>query len=377
MQESISKRKSVTTNLLALLSIILWLSGCATSASSPPAAPKYCTVDYQAQLLEIQRVGLTTTSDLPTIESVMLGHTRGEGAAVGAGFGAAGGASVAADIATSTGSDPYALLVALILLPILVAGGAVGGAVVGTATGHAPETLAEAEAHAQAILSSVHLQAEILQRAEDYVLTNVDLEFIRLPNTSPESRVANQAYTDLPDQSIDAVLEVDLHRISLKHSLEMEARSRLISSRMGDVLSENIHVFQSESRSLHEWTENGAAQLREAIDRGLTVLAEDIIDEDFSLFPRKGSEGKFASNDPEFVINQDIMIRRITSTRDSVRLGSKFSPDLLNIPEGKSAIFIYRPGSYFATDWAVPVMINDMYLSKLPKDGFDCLIVDP
>jgi hypothetical protein len=138
------------------------------------------------------------------------------------------------------------------------------------------------------MLDSAYLQREVLQKAEDYGLESLDLELIRLPSASPESPVENQAYTGLQDESIDAVLEVELGRISFDYSLRMEAGSRLVSSRTGEVLCDNKHVFQSESHSLNEWTENGAAQLSEAIQWGLTVLAEDIVDESFSLSPRKG-----------------------------------------------------------------------------------------
>jgi len=281
--------------LLVLVLTVTWLSGCATSASPPADPSNYCAESSEVQLPEIHRVALTTISEPPTIETVTLGYTRGEGAAGGAAAGAAGGVSVAADIASEP--DPYAPLVALLLLPVLVVGGAVGGAVVGTATGHSPDSLSEAEANTQAMLNSAYLQAEVLQRVQDYGSTNVDLEFIHLSSLNPEAQAENQAYTDHVDQSVDAVLEVEWSRMSLKYSLEMEARSRLVSSRTGDLLSENKHVFKSESRKLNEWTENGAAQVKEAIQWGLTVLAEDIVDEDFSLFPQKWRHSQFAKDD--------------------------------------------------------------------------------
>jgi hypothetical protein len=288
-------KMSLTTKLLVLVLTVTWLSGCATSPSTTAELPEYCTTANEAQLAEIHRVALATISKPPTIETVTLGHTRREGASRGAAAGAAGGVNVAADIASE--SDPYAPLVALLLLPVLVVGGAVGGAVVGTATGYAPDKLAEAEANTQAMINSAYLQTEVLQRVQDYGHANVDLEFIRLSSFNPESQENNQAYTDLADQSIDAVLEVELRRISFKYSLEMDARSRLVSTRTGDVLTKNKHVFKSESRSLNEWTENGAAQVSEAIQWGLTVLAEDIVDEDFSLFPRKWRHNQSAKDD--------------------------------------------------------------------------------
>jgi hypothetical protein len=359
---------SLTTKLLVPVLTVTWLSGCATSASPPVEPPEYCTVAYEAQLPEIHRVALATNSKPLTIETVKLGHTREEGAAEGAGAGAVGGFGVAVDIASDSGTDPYAMPVALILLPFLVVGGAVGGAVVGAATGHAPDALSEAEANAQAMLNSVHLQTEIVQRAKEYGLANFDLEFIRLPSAGPESRAESLAYASLPDESIDAVLEVELLRISLQKSLEMESRTRLVSSRTGDVLSENKQLFRSEPRTLDEWTENNAAQLSKAIQQGLTVLAEDMIDASFS---------QFSLNDQVNETKTDMSLRRLSSSLMSGKLGSKFSSDLLNIPEGKSAIFIYHPATFLGLSLDVPVMINDKYLFKLPKDGFDCLIVDP
>jgi hypothetical protein len=380
-QNKHAAKMSLTTKLLVLMLTATWLSGCATSASSPTAPPAYCTVDYQAPPHEIRRVALVTGSEPPIIEAKNLGHTRGENAAKGAAGGAALGAYAGlSTLPAAAGCGPLAPVcfgVSLGLTGVLAVGGAVVGTAVGVATGDSADTITEAEANTQAMLDSANLQTEVLQRAQDYGFANFDLEFTHLPGGDPESRVESQAYTGLPDESIDAVLELELVRISLQKSLEMESRTRLVSSRTGDVLSENKQLFRSEPRTLDEWTENNAAQLSKAIQQGLTVLAEDMIDESFSQFPLKGGEVKFASNDPENVLNTKIIIRRITRTPHSGKLGSEFSSDLLNIPEGKSAIFIYRPALFLDPEGSLPVVINDKYLFVLPKDGFDCLIVEP
>ena len=61
---------SQVTKLIVLVLIITWVSGCATSATSYAESPEYCTVDYEAQLTEIRRIALVTTSEPTTIENV-------------------------------------------------------------------------------------------------------------------------------------------------------------------------------------------------------------------------------------------------------------------------------------------------------------------
>jgi hypothetical protein len=252
--------------------------------------------------------------------------------------------------------------------------------VAGTATAYSPHMLAEAEANAQAMLNSSYLQTEMLQRTQDYGLANVDLEFIQLPSVDSESRIDSQALGDLSTQSIDAVLEVELLRITLNRSLKMEARTRLVSTRTGYILSENKHMFQTVPHSLEEWTENDAAPLSEAIKEGLQTLAEDTVDQNFSLFTQKRRENQFAKDTAGNSINSDNYTKRIFAERDVVlggAKGSEFSPDLLNIPKGKSAVFIYRPESIIDSAQSVPVIINNKYLFKLHMNGYDCLIVEP
>lgn len=285
---------SSKTNPLLLVLTVTWLTGCATSTPSPPATPassgppEYCSIDYQAQLQEIRRVALVTGSEPPIVEAKIPGLTRGEGAAAGAAGGAAlGAAGGLSTLPASLACGPLAWVCVggtLALTGVLAVGGAVVGGVAGVASGYSADTIAEAEANTQAMLDSVNLQTEVLQRAQNYGHANFDLKFIPLPSASQESRVGGQAYTGLPDESIDAVLEVELLRISLQKSLEMESRTRLVSSITGDVLSENKQLFLSEPHSLEEWTENNEAQLSETIQQGLTMLTEDMINDSFPSY---------------------------------------------------------------------------------------------
>lgn len=164
-------------------------------------------------------------------------------------------------------------------------------------SGYSADMLAEAEANAQNMLNSAVLQVELLDRAQSYGSENVDLEFIRLPDSDPETLSDKPDYKDLSAKSIDAVLEVELLRLSMKYSLKIEARARLISTKTGAVLSDGQYTFLSEHHRLEAWLENDASPLTEAIQRGLQTLAEDIVDENFLLF---------YPNEPKQIIPQQV-----------------------------------------------------------------------
>lgn len=268
------------TKLLVLALFIIGLAGCATHA---PKTPDYFATGHQSQALNISRVALVTDLTPPEIESVDLGFTRGQGAAGGAAGGAMVGASSALESLGSCSGD-FCGAVFLLLLPVFMVGGAIVAAVSGVEHGQSADMLAEAEANAKHMLNSAYLQTELLERAQGYGRDNVDLEFIRIPSADPETLEDKLDYKALSSESIDAILEVELLRVTLEYSLELEARARLISVRTGAVLSDNQYSFSSEHHSLDEWIADGAAPLTDAIQRGLQTLADDAMDENFLLF---------------------------------------------------------------------------------------------
>jgi hypothetical protein len=347
--------------------------GCASSGRLPPEPAEFCTVDNSVQIAGIRMVALAADVEPPTIETVTLGHTHGEGVTGGAATGAAGGAALAANIALS--GDPSALLTGVLLSPFLVVGGTVGGAVVGGVTGHSPDQLAEAEANAKAMLEPTIFQTELLKRTQDYGNANIDLEFIEIPSVPPESPLDDQSQEGFSNQSIDAVLEIGLVRIKLDRFLEMEARSRLVSARTNDILSENRHTFRSSSRSLKEWTEDGATRLSEEIQFGFQRLAENIVDDNFVLFQRE-EHRNLAKADSGNPARKVAAAKEIFTKNHFGEPGSEFSPALLETQEGKSALVIYRT-EHLTLGMSAPVIINDKFLSTLPANSFDCLIVEP
>lgn len=277
---------SGVTKLLMISLFIVELMGCATNV---PKIPDYFATEYESQVPRISRVALVTDFTPPEIESVDLGFTRGQGAAGGAAGGAMAGASSALDSLGSCSGD-FCGVVFLLLLPVFMVGGAIVGAVFGVEGGYSADMLAEAEANAKHMLNSAYLQTELLERAQGYGRDNVDLEFIRIPSADPEVLADKPNYEALSNESIDVVLEVELLRLTLEYSLEMEARARLISVRTGAVLSDNQYSFSSEHHWLDEWIADGAAPLTDAIQRGLQTLAEDAMDENFLLFYPKEPE---------------------------------------------------------------------------------------
>jgi hypothetical protein len=279
-----------------LLLIVLLISGIMACATGAPEYPGYLAIDYDSQIPGISRVALITDLTPPEIESVDLGFTRGEGAAGGAATGALEGLRGALDGMKGC-SGEFCGAALLLVLPIFMLAGAVVGTVSGVDSGYSADLLAEAEANAQNMLNSAVLQVELLDRTQSYGSENVNLAFIRLPGTDPETLSDKPDYKDLSAESIDAVLEVELLRLSMKYSLKIEARARLISTKTGVVLSDGQYTFLSEHHRLEAWLANDASPLTEAIQRGLQTLAEDIVDENFLLF---------YPNEPKQIITQQV-----------------------------------------------------------------------
>jgi hypothetical protein len=252
--------------------VVAGLMGCATDMWK---TPDYFSEKYESLEPEIRRVALVTYLSPPEIEIVDLGFTRGQGAAGGA---MAGATSALRSLGSCSGA--YCGAVFLLLLPVFT----VGGAIVGVVSGVDADMLAEAEANANHMLNSAYLQTELLERVKNYGHDNTELEFVRMSFADPKAMVDTPDYSALLEDSIDAVLEVELLRISLKYSLEMEAKVRFISAHTGTILSDSQFKFHSEHHKLDEWIENGAAPLTEAIQRGLRIIADDLVDENFLLF---------------------------------------------------------------------------------------------
>ncbi len=265
---------------LVAVTVVTGLMGCATDV---PKTPDYFAADDRFPTSGIGRVALVADASPPEIESVDLGQTYGQSAARGAVGGALEGATAALEgLAGCSGG--YCGAAFLLLLPVFAVGGAVAGAASGADSGYDPDRLAAAEANARRMLDAAYLQTGLLDRTRDYGMDNLDLEFVRGGGAAPKTPLDRPDYDALAGESIDAVLEVDLLRVALGHSLEMTARARLVSVRTGAVLSDGRYMVSSERRRLEEWLADGAAPVTEAIQRGLQTLAEDMVDENFLLF---------------------------------------------------------------------------------------------
>jgi hypothetical protein len=256
--------------------VITAFIGCAYYA---PKTPTYFASEYGSQTPWIRKVALIVDTKPPEIESVILGVTRGEGAARGAGHGVAEGLR---------GLNGCSGGACVLLVPIVIVSGAIVGSVSGAMAGYPADVLAEAEANARQALDSASLQTQLIDNVANYGNTNLGIEFIHILGTNIQSPEKTPDYKTLRNKSIDVVLELELIRLSLHDSLNMVARARLISVSTGTVISDNRYLFNSESHKLDEWMANGAAPLTDAMDRGLQTLAEDIVDENFLLFYPKG-----------------------------------------------------------------------------------------
>ena len=254
--------RTVASRLPAAVFFTVVLTGCATGGASDP--------DYAAG--EIRKVALVTNSTPPEVESIRFGISPGEAAVLNAPVNAAGGAWLGLAVCGKT-------LVGLLVWPVCLGAGAVVGVASDNefvvSSPNSPEALNEAEASARAILETGGLQNQILERAHAYASKNVSYTV---------ERAATVDSAKLSKQGFDTVLKVELTRIALRGSLQMEARARLVSLDDGSVLSEAQYGFSTLERSLQEWMANEARVLVDAIEEGLVSLAEDIVDEAFLLY---------------------------------------------------------------------------------------------
>lgn len=271
--------KNVFVKCILIALLIIAQLGCATNA---PNTPSYYANEHESFADGIKSVALVTSSKPPVIEHIELGVTHGKGATRGAGIGALSGADAALDAMQDCSGDFCG--VTLLLLPVFMVGGALVGAVSGSAEGYSADVLADAELKAQQLLDSAYLQTELLKEAERYGNDNLEIRFIRLPETNSAKYLEIENNNVSPDKKTDLVLKIDLLRMSFEYSLEIDIRARLISAKTSKVLSDNDYKYLSERRQLEEWMKNGAQNLNDAIQQGLKTLAEDAIDENFLLF---------------------------------------------------------------------------------------------
>jgi hypothetical protein len=270
-----------STSAILISSLLVNLAGCTVE---PRPDPKLTNPEFAAQTAQIRTVALVGDSTPTEIESITLGVTYGEGVARGAGGGALMGAGQALSGLTTCVGSPYCGAAVLLLLPIFVLAGAVVGGAAGGASGYSETELEQATTAARQMLQSDALKEELLRRAGDYARQNAELTFVRKPYLSPNANAAPPDYSQLRQEGVDAVLDVKLESLKLERSLSMTAHARLLSVSSGALLNEGQYEFLSEHRPLEGWMANGAQPLAQAVDRGLSALAEDIIDENFLLF---------------------------------------------------------------------------------------------
>jgi len=290
---------SEATKLLTIFVLVIELMGCAArgpKTADDSTATDYVAEEYKSNAFKIRRVALATNLSPPEIEGVDLGFTRGQGAAEGAAGGAAGGAGLGAAAGISLlpaalACGPLAWVCLggdLALTGALALGGAIVGAAAGTvagaASGQPADMLEEAEANAKSTLTSAYLQVKLLEAAKRYGQDNTDLDFIRVPRADMDGQISKTDYKTLMGEPIDVVQEIELLRVKLEDTLEMQAEARLISVQTGALLRKGHYSFVSEKRTPKTWMVDGASPLKEEIERGLVTIAEGVIDDSFTLY---------------------------------------------------------------------------------------------
>lgn len=270
--------------LAILFSISLSLTGLIGCTTDPGPRPNYYAEELQSHVPEIHSIALVTDLSPPSIESVGLDVGRGESAAGMAAEGAFKGVFTGAAYSLIYGPAFF------IVLPFIVATGTVGGAITGAASGYSAEMLAKVEALVEHILNSAYYQNILIAKVDAYAKDHIELKFIRMPSADQDVLLDKPDYSNLTDEAIDAVLEVELLQLALiesankKIKLTMAARVRLVSTHTNVVLSDNQYKYSSFDYKLEKWFANDAGLLSIEIQRGLQWLAEAAVDENFLLF---------------------------------------------------------------------------------------------
>jgi len=264
--------------LPAALVALVVLAGCGADGGTVPDHSGW-TTEKAAE--PNAKIALATTSTAPEIESINLGISKGEAAAINAPVNAAIGGAAGLAVCGRT-------VIGLLVWPVCIGVGAVAGAADGNLTvassSYSAERLDEAEASALAVIDTGSLQSRMLERVEAYGRQNLGNSFGQEVPETLEAHERSADYAALSAQGFDAVLEVELTSIALSGRLEMRARARLVSVEDGTVLEDGAYGFSTPEHGPAHWMANDSRFLAEALERGMESLAADIVDEIFLLY---------------------------------------------------------------------------------------------
>jgi sugar lactone lactonase YvrE len=265
---------------ILLLATFVILSGCA--AKAPPHLP--------AEVKErLGTVGIASARFPPLVDF----QTPAKGALAGAGRRATRWAGKVGGALSRGGCYGYGCLGVLGLTVVGTVGGALVGGVSGAVSALPAETVKGAEAVLARSLCEVNLPEELRDRVVKVARQRARLVVVAVPDQGPSSPDEPTNYASAAGQGIDSILEISVSSVGLAGEwdidpplrLAINGRTRLLRVRDGAEIHQMPLQYSSEPRRFTEWAENEAQPYREALDRALHDLAEQVAEEYLLLQP--------------------------------------------------------------------------------------------
>lgn len=254
-------KRGARTFVAAVAALAVLVQGCATTPAPQRAI----------EPLELGAVSIVAADADPEIRFEGFAHGRAEGALTGAGATFAG---CAAGLGHGACSGPFCGAVVILWLAVCGVASAVGG-VAGAAASQDAATVRAAESALQTAISARTIQAAL----RDQVVA-----------------VAGGRLGAREGQP-DTILETSLLRVGTAGSgwdtpiqLQMQARVRVLKAADRSVVREDAVTYLGERRRLVEWSRDNGAPLLEGLRRGYEVLAGEIYDAVFRLYPFPGRD---------------------------------------------------------------------------------------
>jgi len=248
-------------------------------------------------------IGLVSARFVPVIELNEVTDGKAQGSLKGAKKGATIGATPGVAVSEGTrvvcslgpGYTYGGSVVCAVLwvggMGVAIAGGAVGavaGGVIGAVKADSAETVQEQQERAKAVLAELKIQEIVRDRFEQYAKERGRPMFVTISDTGPTSLYEEVSYQSLSPQKIDTVLEITVTRLGMqtgdKYKLDIDlslavfinARSRLVQTKNNTLLQDRPYIFESETRTLSEWSADNGRLTAESLTQGYQKIAEQI-----------------------------------------------------------------------------------------------------
>lgn len=230
---------------------------------------------------------------MPKTNLLTFAKGRDAGALKGAAFGTLEGIAALGHGGASSG--PYGAAAIVLLLPVFAAIGAIGGGIEGAYKAIPAEEARKIEVLINDIIEAIDMQNSI---AGNMVFKGIELtphRFIAAENPGPSDAEASPDLALIRKEGNDIALEAGVLEMGLNGgsgrdpllSFFMNARIRAFRVNDGKELHSDIFRYSTRERKFSEWAENGARELKEALENGYAEIAQTAIENMFLLYEVK------------------------------------------------------------------------------------------